>query len=224
MNRTNTLDVRDGSTLAELRRTLVVFLALTATTGVAYPLVVTAVAATCFPQAARGSVIERDGVAVGSRLVGQSFTLPRYFWGRPSATAPSPNTAFDGATLTGSSGSNLGPTNPALRDAVAGRIAALDAADAAAGVLRPAERSIPIDLVAASASGLDPEISVAAAEYQLPRVARARGLAEGVLDDLVRRHTLPRTFGVLGEPRVNVLELNLALDALAQPTDRHPSP
>lgn len=223
MNRTAALDGPTATPFAELRRAIVVFVALTVATGLAYPLLVTAVAATLFPDAARGSVIERDGVAVGSTLIGQSFTAQKYFWGRPSATAPLPNTAFNSATLTGSSGSNLGPTNPALADAVAARVAALDAADEAVGLQRPASRAIPIDLVAASASGLDPEISVAAATYQLPRVARARGMAEDLLGDLVRRHTLGRTFGVLGEPRVNVLELNLALDAISPPTDRLPS-
>ena len=148
-----------------------------------------------------GSVIERDGRAVGSRLLGQPFSSPQYFWSRPSATGPMP---YNGAV---SSGSNQGPLNPALADAVTERIAALRAAD-------PGNTArVPVDLVTASASGLDPHVSVAAAEYQVARVARARGVAAAELEALVREHTAGRTFGMLGEPRVNVLTLNLALDA-----------
>lgn len=188
--------------LRELRPALIVFLALTVITGVLYPAVVTLVARVFFAEEASGSVIERDGRAVGSRLLGQPFTGPNYFWSRPSATAPQP---YNGAA---SSGSNQGPTNPALEAAVRGRIAALRSADP--GNTRP----VPVDLVTASGSGLDPHISPAAAEYQVARVARARGLGEAEVRKLVQDATEGRTFGVLGEPRVNVLQLNLALDAL----------
>jgi K+-transporting ATPase ATPase C chain len=185
----------------ELRSALAVFAALTLVTGAAYPLVVTAVGALAFAVQAGGSVVVIDGRAVGSRLIGQAFTSPRYFWSRPSATSPMPYNA--GA----SSGSNLGPTNAALVSAVAARVAALRAADS--GNAAP----VPVDLVTASASGLDPHISPAAAEYQVARVARERGLAAERVRELVQRATEGRTLGVLGEPRVNVLALNLALDA-----------
>jgi potassium-transporting ATPase KdpC subunit len=187
--------------MRELRTALALFLLLTVVTGVAYPGLVALVAAVAFPDQARGSLIEMGGRVVGSRLIGQPFSSPRYFWGRPSATSPMPN---NGAA---SSGSNLGPLNPALTKAVQWRVAALRAADP--GNARP----VPVDLVTASASGLDPHISVAAAEYQLLRVARVRGLPEERLRELVQQATEGRTFGLLGEPRVNVLELNLALDA-----------
>ena len=154
-----------------------------------------------FPDQARGSIIERDGKAVGSELLGQPFSSPRYFWSRPSATATH---AYNGAA---SSGSNLGPMNPALAEAVAGRIAALRAADPGN------DAPVPVDLVTASGSGLDPHISPAAAEYQASRVARARGLPVEQVRELVASATRERTFGIFGEPRVNVLELNLALDA-----------
>jgi potassium-transporting ATPase KdpC subunit len=182
-----------------LRPALVLLLFFTLLTGVVYPLAVTGIARLVFPRQAEGSLIVRDGRVVGSRLVGQAFTAPRHFWGRPSATT----VPYDAAA---SSGSNLGPLNPALRAAVATRIAALRAADP------EARGPVPVDLVTASASGLDPHISPAAAEYQVARVARARGLAPAEVRALVRRHTEGRTFGLLGEPRVNVLELNLALD------------
>jgi K+-transporting ATPase ATPase C chain len=187
-----------------LRPLLGVFLALTVLTGVVYPLLVTGVARVAFPFQADGSVVERDGKAVGSALLGQGFTGPGYFWGRPSVTGPHP---YNGAA---SSGSNLATVNPALADAVAARVAALRAADP--GNTAP----VPVDLVTASGSGLDPHISPAAAEYQLARVARARGLEPSVVRDLVERHTSGRTFGLLGEPRVDVLALNLALDARAR--------
>jgi K+-transporting ATPase ATPase C chain len=167
---------------------------------IAYPLVVTGVSRLAFPAQAGGSLVVRDGRVVGSRLVGQAFDDPKFFWGRPSATGPMPYNA--GA----SSGSNLGPLNPALTDAVTARIAALRAADST--VTGP----VPIDLVTASGSGLDPHISPAAAEFQVARVARARGLTPGAVRELVARHREGRTFGLLGEPRVNVLELNLALE------------
>ncbi len=189
-------------TLPLLRPALTLLILLTVLTGLAYPLAVTGLAQAFFPLQANGSVIVKDGKPVGSALIGQQFTAPKYFWGRPSATAP------QGYNGTASNGSNLGPTNPALADAAKQRIAALQAAD-------PGNRApIPVDLVTASGSGLDPEISPAAAQYQLARVARARGLPPAEVQALVARHTHGRQFGVLGEPRVNVLELNLALDAL----------
>jgi K+-transporting ATPase ATPase C chain len=186
----------------EWRPALIVFLALTAITGVIYPGVVTLIGRVFFMDAASGSLIRRDGKAVGSSLLGQPFSSPKYFWSRPSATAPRP---YNGAASTGS---NQGPANPALESAVRDRIAALRAADP--GNTRP----VPADLVTASASGLDPHISPAAAEYQAGRVARARGIDESQVRRLVAEATQGRTFGVLGEPRVNVLKLNLALDAV----------
>jgi K+-transporting ATPase ATPase C chain len=187
---------------ASIRRALVLFVLLTLLTGVLYPLVVTAVAQLLFPAQAAGSIVTRAGQTVGSRLIGQSFSDPGYFWSRPSATTPQP---YNG---TASSGSNLGPLNPALLDAIRARVAALRAAD-------PGNRAaVPIDLVTASGSGLDPEISLAAANYQAARVARARGLSAERVRALIAQHTEGRLLGVLGEPRVNVLELNLALDAL----------
>ena len=193
---------RASGLLASLRPAVVLFLLLTALTGFIYPLVVTGLAQLFFPQQAAGSLVMRNGHAVGSRLIGQSFSDPRYFWGRPSATTPQP---YNG---TASSGSNLGPLNPALLDAVKPRIAALRAADPGN------DAPVPVDLVTASGSGLDPEISVAAADYQAARIARARGLAPERVRALIAQHTEGRLLGVLGEPRVNVLELNLALDAL----------
>jgi K+-transporting ATPase ATPase C chain len=185
-----------------LRPAIVLLLLMTAITGVAYPLVVTGLAQALFPTRAAGSLIVRDGKAVGSHLIGQSFTDPKYFWSRPSATAPQP---YNG---TASGGSNLGPLNPALTDAIKSRIQALKAAD-------PGNRApIPVDLVTASASGLDPDISVAAAHYQAARVARARGVELQVVERLIAAHTRGRFLGVIGEPRINVLELNLALDGL----------
>ena len=185
---------------SEIRPAAVLLLLLTLVTGVAYPLAVTLIARLAFPGQAEGSLIVRDGRAVGSRLIGQSFDQPRYFWGRLSATAPMP---YDAAS---SSGSNLGPLNPALFDAVRTRIAALRAADPTA--LGP----VPVDLVTASGSGLDPHISPAAAEYQVARVANARGMTVEQVRALVHAHTTGRTWGVLGEPVVNVRELDLALD------------
>jgi len=190
------------SAFTTLRPALVLFLLLTVLTGLLYPLLVTGLAQLLFPHQAAGSVLTRDGHAVGSRLIGQSFSDPRYFWSRPSATTPQP---YNG---TASTGSNLGPLNPALLDAVRTRIAALHAADP------DNHLPVPVDLVTASGSGLDPEVSVAAASYQAARVARARGLAPERVQALIAQHTEGRLLGVLGEPRVNVLELNLALDAL----------
>jgi K+-transporting ATPase ATPase C chain len=185
---------------AIIRPAIVIFVLLTVLTGVIYPLLVTAIAAVAFPDAARGSLIVRNGKPVGSKLIGQSFSEPKYFWSRPSATTPQPyNAASSGA-------SNLGPLNPALTDAVKTRILALRAAD-------PANRApIPVDLVTASGSGLDPHISVAAAQYQIARVARARSLDVWAVQALVAAHMEGRLWGLFGEPRVNVLELNLALD------------
>ena len=196
------MNSRPVSALSALRPALVLFLLLTVLTGLVYPLLVTGLARLLFAQQATGSIIMRHGQAVGSRLIGQSFSDPRYFWGRPSATTPQP---YNG---TASTGSNQGPLNPALLDAVNARIAALRAADPGN------EAPVPVDLVTASGSGLDPEISVAAANYQAARVARARGLSAQRLQGLIARHTQGRLLGVLGELRVNVLELNLALDAL----------
>lgn len=183
-----------------LRNGIVLLLLMTVVTGVVYPAVVGAMAALVFPRQAMGSVVHRDGTPVGSSLIGQSFTQARYFWGRPSATTPGPYNAGS------SGGSNQGPTNPALADAAKQRIAALRAADPGN------DAAVPVELVAASASGLDPEISPAAASYQVRRVARARGMDPAAVQALVDRNTQGRQFGVLGEPRVNVLALNLALD------------
>jgi K+-transporting ATPase ATPase C chain len=188
--------------LKDLRPAVATLLLLAAITGLAYPLLVTGIAQVAWPRQANGSLILRDGRAAGSELIGQPFDDPGYFWGRPSATVPFPYNAAS------SSGSNLGPSNPALEEAVKRRIAALHASDP--GNTGP----VPVDLVTASASGLDPHISVAAALYQVPRVARERGLSQEELEALVRRHTAGRQLGVLGEPRVNVLEWNLALDAV----------
>lgn len=188
---------------AVLRPALVLFALLSLVTGIAYPFAVTGIAQAFFPHQANGSLVERDGQLVGSLLVGQSFAEPKYFWSRPSATSPMPNNGL------ASGGSNLGPLNPALVDAVKGRVAALRAAD-------PGNTTaVPIDLVTASASGLDPEISRAAAVYQAARVARVRSLPRDRVDALIEAHASPQRFGFLGEPRVNVLALNLALDALA---------
>ncbi len=189
---------------AILRPTLVLFVLLSLLTGIVYPFAVTGIARAAFPKQAAGSLVERDGKVVGSLLIGQSFSDPKYFWSRPSATSPMPNNA------TSSGGSNLGPSNPALVDAVKGRVAALRAADP--GNVAP----LPIDLVTASASGLDPEISVAAAEYQAGRVARTRGLPVERVRALLRERAQGQMFGFLGEARVNVLALNLALDALGK--------
>lgn len=186
----------------QMRAAVVVFVLLTLITGVAYPALVMLVAQTVFVHQANGSLIVRDGKPIGSALIGQPFSATKYFWSRPSATGP---VAYNAAA---SSGSNLGPLNPALQDAVSERVKHLRTTD-------PENKlPIPVDLVTASASGLDPHISLAAAEYQVARVAQARGLEAEQVRALVREHSEPRTFGILGEPRVSVLELNLALDAL----------
>jgi len=186
--------------LQTLRPALVLFGALTLACGVLYPLAVTGVGQAVFPREAAGSILEVDGRPVGSALIGQQFTSPHYFWGRPSATGPMPYNAG------GSSGSNQGPLNPAFIDAVKRRVDALQAAD-------PGNQApIPVDLVTASGSGLDPEISLAAANYQVRRVAAARGMAPDQVQALVERHASQPRFGFFGEARVNVLALNLSLD------------
>lgn len=194
-----------------VRPALVIFVFLSVLTGVAYPLLVTGIAQAAFDRQARGSLVERDGRLIGSMLIGQGFSDPGHFWGRPSATGPMSWNA------SGSGGSNLGPISPALTDAVKGRVEALRAADP--GNMAP----VPVDLVTASGSGLDPEISVAAARYQAPRIARLRKLPTDAVAGLIERHREERQFGFLGEPRVNVLRLNLALDALSPPAGRQPS-
>jgi len=191
---------------SQLRPALVALGIFTILTGLVYPLVVTGLAQVIFPWQANGSLIVRNGQPVGSELIGQPFDAPKYFWGRLSATSPAGYTAFNGDKLTGSSGSNYGPLNPALVNAAQARIKALQEAD-------PSNTApIPVDLVTASGSGLDPHMSPAAAAYQVGRVARARGLSADAVRQLVAQHTEGRTLGLLGEPRVNVLALNLALD------------
>lgn len=192
---------------AQLRPALVSLALLTLLTGLIYPLLVTGIAQLIFPRQANGSLIVQNGQLVGSSLIGQAFDDPKYFWGRLSATGTYPYNAFNAENLTASSGSNYGPLNPALLTMVQARIDALKKAD-------PMNtKPIPVDLVTASGSGLDPHISPAAAAYQLDRVARARGLDPAVVQQLIDQHTQGRDLGLLGEPRVNVLELNLALDA-----------
>jgi potassium-transporting ATPase KdpC subunit len=185
-----------------LRPAVSLFVLLTAITGIVYPLAITGIAKVAFPEAADGSLIVKDGKAIGSRLIGQNFTDTKYFWGRPSATGPMP---YNGAA---SGGSNQGPLNPALIDAVKGRIESLKAADP------DNQQPIPADLVTASASGLDPHISPAAADYQIERVAKVRKLPLETVKALVDQNTEDRQWGVFGEPRVNVLKLNIALDDL----------
>lgn len=187
--------------LTVLRPALPLFALFTLIIGVAYPLVVTGIAKTLFTSAASGSLVEKDGKPVGSVLIGQNFTGAQYFWGRPSSTGPYPNNAA------ASGGSNLGPLNPALAEAVKTRVAVLKQAD----LSNP--KPVPVDLVTASASGLDPHISPAAAAYQVERVARARNLPPKQVRDLVAWHTEGRQLGLFGEPRINVLVLNLALDS-----------
>jgi K+-transporting ATPase ATPase C chain len=186
-----------------IRPTIILFVLLTVLTGFMYPLVITAIARAAFPEQAEGSLILRGGKPIGSRLIGQNFSDPKYFWSRPSATSPQ---AYNG---TASGGSNLGPLNPALTDAIKVRIQALQSADPGNTV------AVPVDLVSASASGLDPHVSVAAARYQVARVARMRGLSAAAVQTLLSNYSEGRLWGFVGEPRVNVLELNLALDQLA---------
>lgn len=186
-----------------IRPALTLFSTLSLLTGLAYPMLVTGISQVAFPEQAAGSLVVKDGKAVGSALIGQNFTDPKYFWSRPSATAPQPYNA------SASGGSNQGPLNPALTEAVKGRVEALQAADP--GNKRP----IPVDLVTASASGLDPHITPAAAEYQVARVAKARRLRETDVMTIVWAHVEGRQWGIFGEPRVNVLALNMALDRMA---------
>jgi K+-transporting ATPase ATPase C chain len=194
--------------ISQLRPAFFMLLIFTLITGVIYPLVVTGIAQAAFPHQANGSLIVIDGKTYGSELIGQQFDASKYFWERLSATGAFPYNAYNAETLTGSSGSNYGPLNPALMDMVQARIDALKAAD-------PDNTApIPVDLVTASGSGLDPHISVAAALYQVQRVAQARGLSEEVVKALVDKYTEGRQLGFLGEPRVNVLLLNLALDGI----------
>lgn len=187
----------------QLSTALRLFALFTVLLGLGYPLLVTGIAQAVFPRQAGGSLIERDGKVVGSELIGQAFSAPRYFWGRPSATGPFPYNAA------ASSGSNLGPTNPALLERVKGDVERLRAA-------HPGKGEVPVDLVTTSGSGLDPHVSPAAALYQVERVAAARGLAPAAVERLVREHAEGRFLGIIGEPRVNVLELNLALDGLGR--------
>lgn len=192
-----------------VRPAIVVLVAMTLVTGVAYPLVVTAIGRVALPATANGSLVERDGKLVGSSLIGQNFTAPAHFWGRPSATSPQPDNG------TASGGSNLGPLNPALVDAAKARVDALRKANADAGVAD--DGPVPVDLATASASGLDPHISPAAARWQAARVAKASGLAPSRVDALIAEHTEGPDLGFLGMPRVDVLGLNLAIDAARGP-------
>ena len=185
--------------ITHMRPAISIFILFTILTGILYPGLVTVIAQTLFPHQANGSLIRQDGQTIGSKLIGQPFTNPKYFWGRVSATSPSPYNAAS------SSGSNLGPTNPALTAAVQDRVNTLKQYDTS-------KELVPVDLVTASASGLDPHISPAAAEYQVARIAKSRNLGEAKLRELVAQCTEGRQFGLLGEPRVNVLELNIALD------------
>jgi K+-transporting ATPase ATPase C chain len=194
--------------ISQLRIGFLVLVIMTVITGVLYPLIVTGISQMAFPHQANGSLIVIDGKTYGSELIGQQFDDPKYFWGRLSDTGDFPYNAFNADTLTGSSGSNYGPLNPNLTKAAQARIDALKAAD-------PTNTEpIPVDLVTASGSGLDPNISVAAAYYQVHRVARARAMSDVEVKALVDKYTQGRQFGFLGESRVNVLELNLALDGL----------
>jgi K+-transporting ATPase ATPase C chain len=188
--------------LAQLRPALMIFLLLTVITGLIYPLAITGVAQLFFPHQANGSIIDKNGIPTGSELIGQYFNDPKYFWGRPSATAPFPYNAFS------SSGSNLGPGNPVLIDVVFQRIQILTRADPTNHQL------VPVDLVTASGSGLDPHISIAAAMYQAVRVARTRHLERNTVIELIDQYSENRQWGFFGEPRVNVLLLNLALDRI----------
>ncbi len=199
--------------LREIRPAIILLLALTAITGLAYPLAMTAIAGVIFPKQAQGSLIEKDGKVVGSALIGQEFTDDKYFHGRPSATvAPDPNDATKTVSApynaANSGGSNLGPTSKALNDRIKEDVEKLKAENPS--------MPVPVDLVTTSASGLDPDISPEAALFQVPRVAKARKLPEDKVRELVAEHTESRTLGLLGEPRVNVLALNLALDAASR--------
>jgi K+-transporting ATPase ATPase C chain len=197
--------------ISQIRPAVMILVLLTLITGLIYPLAVTGVAQLVFPHKANGSLIALNGKTYGSELIGQQFDDPKYFWGRLSATGPLPYNAYNAETLTGSSGSNYGPLNPALLEMVQGRIDALEAAD-------PENTApVPVDLVTASGSGLDPHISIAAAIYQVHRVAQVRGMDDSEIQILVEQYTTGRQFGFLGEPTVNVLQLNLALDGIQRP-------
>ncbi len=204
--------------LRNVRATLTVFIGISIITGLIYPLVITGAARLIAPDKARGSIVrDADGKPIASALIGQEFaagdakTAAGWFWGRPSATSPVPYTALDLEKGAGSSGSNLAPSNPALLDNVRARLQKLREADQAVGLVREPGAGVPLDLVTSSASGLDPHISPQAAEYQLPRVARARGMREDALRVLIRKHTTRRTFGVLGEPVVDYGAINREL-------------
>lgn len=208
--------------LAQLRPAVTIFLILSVVTGIAYPLAVTGIAQAVFPAQANGSLLTSASGTTGSRLIGQEFgtsdpasapALAGWFWSRPSATSPVPYTALNLGKGTGSSGSNLAFSNPARAQNIEARTQALHTADASVNLARTGT-AVPIDLVTSSASGLDPHISPAAAEYQIPRIARARNTPEDTLRDLVRKHTQDRTLGLLGEPVVNVLTLNLELNTI----------
>jgi K+-transporting ATPase ATPase C chain len=192
----------------QLRPALAIFFSLVLLTGIVYPLMITGISQLLFPRQAEGSLLTSNGQVAGSRLIGQFFSGDQYFWGRPSSTAGYPDTALNLSSMSGSSGSNLGPLSKSLIDTVQQRVKALQAADP--GNLLP----IPVDLVTASASGLDADISLAAAYYQVPRVARARGMKESDVRNLIDQYAEGRMLGFLGEPRVNVLWLNLALDGI----------
>jgi K+-transporting ATPase KdpC subunit len=192
----------------QLRPLLTIFVLLTVLTGVIYPLLITGLSQVFFPSQANGSLIQQGGKLVGSKLIGQNFAGDKYFWGRPSATSSSPYDAYNSKTLTGSLGSNLGPLSQTLVNNVKSRVDFLHKADASNINL------IPVDLVTASGSGLDPNISVSAAYYQVPRIASARGLSEAFVTALVERFIENRQYGIFGEPRINVLMLNLALDGI----------
>jgi potassium-transporting ATPase KdpC subunit len=194
----------------QLRPALVLFTFMAILTGLLYPLSITGISQTFFSKQANGSLIKHNGAWGGSSLIGQAFSDPRYFWGRPSATAGSPYTAFDANTQSGSAGSNLGPLSRELFETVQQRLKALQTANPVNHL------PVPVDLVTASASGLDPHISPAAAYYQVPRIAALRGLTEAELNDLVDQFVEPPSLGFLGEARLNVLLLNLALDNAIQ--------
>ncbi len=192
----------------QLRPMLTLFVLLMLVTGVFYPLLVTGIAQLVFPYQANGSLLKVKGQVLGSELIGQDFSAPGFFWGRPSATSTNPYNAYNQEFLTGSSGSNLGPLSQVLVNNVQERVSLLR------GSSKTNTNLIPVDLVTASASGLDPDISLTAAFYQVPRIARVRGLTESAVMTLVNQYTVKRQFGILGEPRVNVLKLNLALEGI----------
>jgi potassium-transporting ATPase KdpC subunit len=194
--------------IKQLKPAIILFVLLTLITGIVYPMLVTVISQTFFSYQANGSPIVRSGKLLGSELIGQNFTSPQYFWGRPSATSGSPYNSFDKQALTGSSGSNLGPLSKILVEEVQKRVDFIHKADPSNTL------PIPVDLVTSSASGLDPDISLSSANYQASRIARARGISESSVFALIAKYSESRQFGFLGEPRVNVLILNLALDGI----------